>query len=129
MPRNAATTIQSLFGLLLAARMILRPSTRPPHAVAPARCRKDIAENGKAVGWHLPPMARRSRCNRAACGCREPGAERRGLFLAIRPVKNFLSDRILHCFGNVIGQETHPIVQSAASPIRDRRPSLTARGR
>jgi hypothetical protein len=41
--------------------------------------------------------------------------------------KNFSGDSNLHAGGNVMDQETHPIIDKAASPIRDRRRRLTAR--
>jgi hypothetical protein len=68
--------------------MILRPSRRPPRVVAPGRCRKDIAENGKTVGWHF---ARPNGDGRVAIGQPAGAANsgRRGLFLAIHPIKKF----------------------------------------
>jgi hypothetical protein len=59
----------------------------------------------------------------------DPEAELHGLFRAIRTIKKFLGDRILQAAGNVMDREVFPIIQSAASPIRDRRPCLTGHGR
>jgi hypothetical protein len=43
--------------------------------------------------------------------------------------KNFSGDGNFHAFANVIDREAHPVVEAAASPIRDRRCRLTVRDR